>query len=62
MNVERQKEQSANLRLAEMEGHRCTHKTTNHHGTVIDVSSRFEIYHPDQVAVETSPDRLLNKA
>lgn len=37
-------------------------QTTNHHGTEIDVSSGFEIYHPDQVAVETSPDRLLNKA
>lgn len=61
MNVERQKEQSANLRLAEMEGHSRT-QTTNHHGTVIDASSRFEIYHPDQVAVESSLDRLLNIA
>lgn len=37
-------------------------QTTNHHGTVIDASSRFEIYHPDQVAVESSLDRLLNIA
>lgn len=37
-------------------------QTTNHHGTEIDVSSSFEIYHPGQVAVETSADRLLNKA
>lgn len=37
-------------------------QTTNHRGTVIDVSSCFEIYHPDQVAVETPPDRLLNIA
>lgn len=45
-----------------MEGHRRTHKQPITGGTVIDVSSGFEIYHPDQVAVETSPDRLLNKA
>lgn len=37
-------------------------QTTNHHGTEIDVSSGFEIYHPDQVAAQTLPDRLLNKA
>lgn len=37
-------------------------QTTNHHGTVIDVSSCFEIYHPDQVAVRSWPDRLLNIA
>lgn len=66
MNAERGRgraEQSANLRLAEMEGRRRrTRKHTNHRRTVIDASSRFEIYHAGQVAVEASPGRLLSRA